>query len=238
MIFWYTDNEISQAVGSAVEHRGHLLSHIRDFKDGKDSKCHIFYGILRGTAAAMRYCQYAGQAFFYLDNGYFDAEYMDSRGLKDMGGKYRIVENDMIDMYTGPVIDGPVKSGDMFTVIPPSPYTANFYDTTPEDWLKEWVDRLCALGFKYRIRDKRSTFPLEHDLTQSCGLISFNSMSGMTALKLGVPAYDTHGLFRNADLLKVEDFKPSIMHDYNAVRAFYEPKNFTLQEISEGKSCL
>ncbi len=233
---WYTNNEISQTVMQAIAERGHEISHIKGFSD--DLSGHIFYGILRGTAAAMRYCQFTNQSYFYLDNGYYDAEYIDRQGFKDMGGKYRIVKNDMIEQYIGTEIDGKSKDGNLFVIIPPSPYTANFYDTTPEDWLKEWVDVLSGKGFRYRIRDKKALQPLDHDLNAATALLSFNSMSGMTALKMGVPTYDTHGLFRNADRVLQDNFKPKVMYSYDAVRAFYEPKNFTLQEIAEGKSCL
>lgn len=243
MMFWYTDNPISQAVAAAAEKIGHRTEHVQHFSEYTDKDAiDIFYGILRGTAAAMRIRTHEKRIFYYLDNGYFDAEYIDRQGYKDMGGKYRIVRGDMMEKYTGPVQVSEFKAGQIFMLIPPSPYTANYYDTTPEDWLIKWNAILTQNGYIVRIRDKKNTQPLMHDLTimqgQGAGVLAFNSMSLMPAIRLGIPVYDTHGMFRNADQILKDDFAPHLMYAYDDVKSFYEPKSFTLKEIAEGKSGL
>lgn len=240
MIGWYTDNEISQTVMKSIAARGHQIKHVREY-DGESESA--FYGILRGTAPAIRDCWENGINFWYLDNGYFAAKYIDARGYKQMDGKYRIVRNDLIEVYTGPVIDGPLSRGKTFLLLPPSPYMAHFYETTEEQWIAEWYGELTSKGYQVKIRPKESMHSAvsladEIKAPGVAGVLAFNSMGVMKAVEAGVPAYDTNGLFRNAYQIALEDFRPSLMHDYADVRAFYEPKNFTLQEIAEGKAYL
>lgn len=243
MIGWYTDNEISQKVMSAVEKRGHSVKHIYQFTKASPSVGeHVFYGILRGTGRCMHISRHRGDNYWYIDNGYFDAEYIDKQGFKSMDGKYRIVKNDMIERYDGPEIEGDYAHGKTFLIIPPSTYTANFYDTTPEDWINKWRSMLIEKGYQVEVRSKEAgvTFSIHLDWVKrhDGAVLAFNSMALVAAVERGIPVYDTHGLFRNADEIKYCNFVPRVNHAFDDVRDFYEPKSFTLQEITEGKSCL
>jgi hypothetical protein len=243
MIFWHTDNEISQTVGRAIENRGKFIAHISQFPAGRDANVpHVFYGILRGTMPAMRYLQYKRADFIYLDNGYFDAEYIDALGFKDMGGKYRICKNDMVEVYPGPRVEGPISEGKAFLLIPPSPYTANFYDTTPEDWLQKWQGILTRQGFAVEVKGKErgQTFKFYFDWVErhKGAVLAFNSMAVMGAMERRIPTYDTHGVLRNADDTQTENFKPMVNVHFDALKAFYEARQFTLEEIAQGKSCI
>lgn len=240
MTGWVTDNEISQDVMAALATRGHEIKNIRNFNAMFDQH-NIFYGILRGTGSAMKVCEYAGTGYTYMDNGYFSAEYIDKNGLKKMDGKLRIVRDDMIEQFTGYTIKTPVKEGNVFLVLPPSPYTANFYDTIPEDWLIKWYAILSAKGYDFKIRGKTTKEEtLEEALNTPglCGVLAFNSMAIMSALERFIPVYDTHGIFRNAAVIESPDFLPYVMYDFDEVKKFYESRQFTLQEIAEGKSTL
>ena len=55
------------------------VKHISEFTPEEPA---IFYGILRGSGTAMRIMQYLGEDFWYVDNGYFDALYMDKNKQK------------------------------------------------------------------------------------------------------------------------------------------------------------
>src|SRR5258708_4136005 len=142
----------------AFSRGGVKVAHIRDF-DAYNVDQPIFYGILRGTGSAMRHLQYLNEDFWYLDNGYFDAIYMDQNKRKDMGGTYRIVKNDMLEACD----IQPSKSVALndntarILLLPPSPYAAFMYDTTPEDWIMQSATRLSELGMTYSIRDKNDT---------------------------------------------------------------------------------
>lgn len=232
MIGYFTDNSISQAVMNAINIAGITTAHIKKFGIKNGSKC-IFYGILRGTGSAIKTCEQFKKNvdYYYLDNGYFDAVYMDASKHKEMTGKYRVVKNDLIEPYTGePNTEErrPLK----ILILPPTPYMAFMYDTTPEDWLQEWTGRCSKMGDSIKIRDKDHTNPvsLSEQLKDYDALLTFNSMSAMTAIKMGKAVYTTHGIVRNSD-----QFEKSIpYYDYRDMQEFYQGKQYTLEEIKQG----
>lgn len=210
MLAWHTDNSLSRTVLGSIS--GAEVRHISEFHP---HNCpHIFYGILRGCSRAMHLLKDKGIDYYYIDNGYFDALYVDKKMVKDMGGKFRVVKNGMHEVYP---YEGKLAESKNILVIPPSTYSANFYDTTPEDWIKN------KLG---RIRTKTCKGSLDEDLAWCDGVMSFNSMAVMKAVEMGKAVYDTHGVFRN------NGFRS---YDINDLRAYYEPKQFTLEELKEGK---
>lgn len=264
MIGYFTSNEISQAVMQAVAKGGYAMApvntkpyrvpieikHISEFKpDYAEEKypcapcsTSIFYGLLRGTGNAMKICQFLREDFYYIDNGYTGAEYIDAKGAKYMDGKLRICKNDMTEVYPGPRIEGPISEGKAFLLIPPSPYTANFYDTTPEDWTQEWGGRLKRKGFTVEVKGKErgQTFAFYFDWVErhKGAVLAFNSMAVMGSMERGIPTYDTHGILRNAGDIQTENFRPMVNVNFASLKAYYEARQFTLQEIAEGKSCL
>jgi hypothetical protein len=223
MIGWVTDNSLSSTVMKAIP--GVEKRHIREFGNHVDEngiellyKQNLFYGLLRGCSRAMHIIAQTRSAnYFYIDNGYFDAQYVDKSYFKSMEGTFRVVKNGMHEVFTGNV--GTEYQPKNLLIIPPSTYSANFYDTTPEDWL-------ASMPFKGRIRTKDSKFLLKDELEECDAVLSFNSMIVLKAIEMGKAIMDTHGMFR----------RPTFNHyDYDEIRAFYEPKQFTLQEFSEGK---
>ena len=230
MIFWYTDNSISQ---SFAEVFGEILeagtNHVRYF-EGDIFDTQIFYGIHRGCGNAMRVCQYLNIDYYYIDNGYFDARYVDVNMNKDLGGTYRVVKNDMIQPYEGLSKNEPLLPL-TFCVLPPSPYAAYFYDTTPEDWISDQYDILSRLGHTMFLRGKDSEKPLDEDLEQCDAVLAFNSMAVMRAIELGKAVYTSHGIVRNSHLLT----EALPYYDIKDVRAFYADKQYTLDEIGQGK---
>ncbi len=233
MIGYYTDNSISQSVMRAFADGGMKVNHIVDFDPFNCSQS-FFYGILRGTGAAMRHLQFLGEDYWYADNGYFDAIYMDERKRKDMSGTYRIVKNDMIEpMQISPnkTVTGPMN----VLLMPPSPYTAFMYDTTPEDWIVEWREKCKELGHTVSIRDKEEKVPLDIALDGSDAVLAFNSIAVIKAMEKDIAVYTTHGIIRNSDLLG----KCAPYYSVDAVKKFYSPKQFTLEQISDlGVKCL
>lgn len=238
MNLWHTSNELSQAVMAAIaEGNQSTARHIRDFNTVVEnpSAGDVFYGILRGCGTAMRICKWIGSNYHYIDNGYFDAEYVDDKKRKSMTGAFRVVKNDMIEPYQGKRLNAEIDVKRRCLLVPPSPYTANFYDTTPEDWTQEIATALFEHNIEIILRDKSSTTPLDEQLRAAGFVVSFNSMIGVEAIKRGIPAYDTHGLFRNALDIYNKDFRPRLAADYAGLREYYEPKQFTLEEFKQGK---
>ena len=244
MIFWRTDNPLTHAVADALKSCGIPSGHIRDFP-ADHYPASIFYGIMRGTGNIMHEMRRHGKEFWYIDNGYFDAEYVDKFGRKSMEGYFRFVKNDMIDTYTAEIPGHSIPQlGKFFLVMPPSSYTANFYDTCPADWSEIWAGLLAGCGFNVQFRDKGAKTSLHEDLEKIKSLngavLAFNSMSVMSALGRGIPVYDTHGIFRNADEIFKggRNFKPRQMYAFDDVEKFYLSKQFTLKQIANGESSL
>ena len=234
MIGYYTDNNVSHTAMKSFSRRGIPVKHIRDFDNTQPG---IFYGILRGTGTAMLRLKDRGIDFWYVDNGYFDAVYMNEGKKKDMGGTYRIVKNDLIQ----PVPDWfPIHKKEpdrplRFMLMPPSPYTAFMHDTTPEDWEITWGQKLHNLGHTRKKRDKTETIPLETDLSDVDAVLAFNSMGVVKAIEKGKAVYTTHGIIRNSHLIGKE-----IQYFHiNDIKNFYEPNQYTLEEIADqGVKCL
>ena len=233
MIGYYTDNNVSQGVMRAFSDIGIETRHIKDFDNTQPA---IFYGILRGSGMASRILKDRGIDFWYVDNGYFDAVYMGEGKRKEMHGKYRIVKNDYIEPYpasrfSASAINAPMK----FLIMPPSVYTAFMNDTTPEDWRITWGQRLHDLGHTRKLRDKEEKTPLDTELAECDAVLAFNSMAVMRAIQLNKAVYTTHGIVRNSNSLGVIATKYNI----EDLKRFYEPKQFTLDEIRElGVKCL
>jgi len=218
MIFWYTDNSVCMNVKEALEHAGIEARHISGFSPWAAND-HIFYGILRGAGNAIKQCQTASKNFYYIDNGYFDAEYVNDKNVKSVQGKYRICRNRLIDVYYGQFEQRLITKHDKVLFIPPSQYSAYFHNTTPEDWLLSVCD-----GMRGKVRKKGDTVPLEQDIEAHDVIYAFNSMSLVKAIELGKPVYSTHGIVSEPGF-----------YNYDAVKHFYSSKQFTLQEIAEGK---
>jgi hypothetical protein len=217
MIGWITDNPLSRTVMESISWIDDIR-HINDFKLHHSPQ--VFYGILRGCSHAMRIIGFMKSAdYYYIDNGYFDALYVDKSMHKSMEGKFRVVKNGMHKVYPyGGSPDKPQR----ILVIPPSPYSANFYDTTPEDWTAS----LQLGGKDVLVRSKECRRTLQDDLAWCDGVLSFNSMAVMSAIGLGKSVSDTHGIFRKPGFYK---------YDIAKLKEFYEPRQFTLQELREGK---
>lgn len=229
---YYTDNNVSQGVMRAFSDAGVETRHIKDFDNTRPA---IFYGILRGSGMASRILKDRGIDFWYVDNGYFDAVYMDSAKFKDMHGKYRIVKNDYIEPFIADAhlsaIEFPLK----FLMLPPSVYSAFMHDTTPEDWIIKWGQKIHNLGHSRERRDKEEKIPLDKQLAECDAVFAFNSMGVVRAMQLGKAVYTTHGIIRNYDLLS----KAAPRYNIEDLKRFYEPKQFTLDEIRElGVKCL
>lgn len=233
MIGFYTDNTLSQTVMKAVSKCGHTIMHIDQF-DKVPHGPSIFYGILRGCGRAMHILKSKGIDYKYIDNGYFEAKYVDKNNVKEMTGKFRVVDNDMIEQFKGQLARYTYHSTTKNAlVIPPSSYTANHYDTTPEDWKEFAVGLLRDRGYTVTVRDKSVKSPLEDYLKNCDLLLSFNSMANITALEMEIPSYDFQGIFRNAKELISNEFSPcmSFKQDAECVREYYKDKQFTLEEL-------
>lgn len=232
MIGWVTTNVISQKVMAAVEESGIEVRPMNQFMPTEGS---IFYGILRASGYAMRLQERQGLGYYYIDNGYFGAEYVNSENKKQLTGKYRVVKNGMLEVYEGPRINKPADGPKKALLLSPSPYAANHYDATPEDWNDSAKHLLRNLGYEVVLRNKGHHQPIDSYLDGVGLVLGFNSLACMRVIERGIPCYDTHGIFRNAYDLYKHDFVPEVAASIEDLQAFYEPKQYTLEEIKAGK---
>lgn len=236
LIYYLTDNEVSHTVAKAFEKGGSEVNHIKTFwletsSHALPNKTPVFYGILRGSGSAMKTCQTLNHDFIYVDNGYFDAHYMDNTKHKIMDGTYRVVKNDLIDKYTGCPVRSEPRRPLRLLALPPTPYSANMQDTTPEDWFMKLKDLRKITNDHIDIREKTEQRSFAKHVKDYDGVVAFNSMAVMEASKLGKACWDFHGIFRNADKFTAE----IPYFDYESLMDFYSTKQFTLGEIAEGQ---
>jgi hypothetical protein len=94
--------------------------------------------------------------------------------------------------------------------------------TTPEDWINRAVKQYPYA--KIKIRDKGTLTLLDDDIKSVDAVYAFNSMAVMRAIELEKPVRDDYGCFRNGDFHK---------YDCREVRNFYEPKQYTLEQLKD-----
>jgi hypothetical protein len=109
------------------------------------------------------------------------------------------------------------------------------YDTTPEDWNREWYSKCVLAGHKCDVKEKQPGIPLGDYIGEYDAVFAFNSLVVMKAIEIGKAVYTTHGVIRNSDMLG----KVAPYYDLDALKKYYEPKQFTLEEIADlGVKCL
>ena len=183
----------------------------------------------------MHILRHANFPYYYVDNGYFDAQYVNSRFQKSMTGMFRVVKNDTHHLYKGDELRiKPLTSKKEALVLPPTAYTAMHHSITVEDWTQYWVSLLMSHGFRVTIREKSTKAPLDVDLMNIGVVLSCNSMAAIRAIELGIPAYDTHGLFRDADDITKHVFIPELKYTLDMLHAFYDNKQWSLDKIVQG----
>jgi hypothetical protein len=165
-----------------------------------------------------------------VDNGYFDAIYVDKKGYKDTGGKFRIVKNEMIEKYIHKPSATISASCLNVLVLPPSPYSAFMHDTTPEDWIIDVTSKLRSIDHPYKIRYKDDKQDFKEAVKECDAVLAFNSMGVMAASEMGRAVYDTHGIFRNYEMLG----KIAPYYAVGDLKKYYKQKDYSLEEIADG----
>lgn len=222
IIGYYTDNPVSKEVMSAFSSAAYEVRHIEDIDPYQPA---IFYGILRGAGLWQHTFSELGMDWWYVDNGYYGAQYIDRLGHKSMAGTYRVVKNARIEQYEGNPQKGDKPKS--LLVIPPSEASAFMLGTTPEDWVHSQ-----KFDIKYTVRTKSDTSPLDEQVMAHDAVYACNSMAVLRAVELGRPVYTTDGIFPFTDM------DNTYYYDHNALVAYYTDKQFTLSQISKGKACL
>lgn len=224
IISYYTDNPVSQTVMKSLQDKGFPIKHIREFNPNVPA---IFYGILRGAGLWQHTMKSIGVDWFYIDNGYSGAQYVDKKGIKSMEGTYRVCKNKKIEQYPNPPKIGDIPKSVL--VLPPSEATAFADGTTIDDWMNEQVS---ILSMPYQIRKKNCNIELEDQLSHFDGMLCYNSMAALEAVRQGKSVHTTNGIFPFTGVTN------SNYYDYENLKSFYIDKQFTLENLYKGIECL
>lgn len=232
MIFWKTDNSVCNTVSKAFEN----VRHISKFDD-TPADCGIFYGLLRGSSRAMHILKHRGVDFYYIDNGYYGAEYVNGDMVKNTAaGHYRFCKSSTIHTYTGPRAEtGVGPKNNRALLMMPSPYAANFHDTTPEDWAVKWAKVLESRGFIVEVKPKNDGRRFEEMAADYGIIVAFNSVGILRAVECGIPVYDSHGVLKNIDMLLDPSQDVRLMYRDNELWQFFTKRQFTLQQFANGE---
>jgi hypothetical protein len=220
MIFYYTDNIVSKGVAEYFKAAGFPIKHVNEYNELYTP---ILYGILRGAAAIINHRILSKKDFWYVDNGYFDAQYIDQERQKQLTGTYRIVKNQLLHTYDGEPKDIDPPKNKKILIIPPTPYSAMMHDTTVEDWLEQHAYKILSTN-EYVLRDKENKTPLQVHMDWCDTVLCFNSMIAMDAIKAGKAVETTHGIL-----------SPPWYgyYDYEDVKGFFLNKQTTLDKLGE-----
>jgi hypothetical protein len=228
LVFIHTDNEISKAISHIFMDAGFKSCHVKDYSFLDLSSTPVYYGILRGCGLQSYLCSSLNKDFWYMDNGYFDAVYMDQNKHKQITGTYRIVKNKLIDVYGGAQISQDELRPRRILYLPPTSYTAFMHNTTPGDWLQEWV-RKKQSDDQVFIKDKDDSASLEEKLEWCNTIFAFNSMVAMRGIEMGKSVYTTNGILDNSHLFN----QAMPYYDYECVKSFFSEKQTTLDKLGE-----
>ena len=220
---YFTDHFVNQTVtqffAKSLETQ---LLHINNFK--KSEKTFCSYGILRGTAEAIK----LSKNFIYLDHGFFESSsrsFTENKNtiLKGFDGYFRVISNDLyfnqnyinIDKTRFNNLDIKLKdlnkNAEYIILSEPSINTLKFLginnwtnDTIKE--IKKNTDREIV------IHNKFNKTPLSELFKKAYGFVSLQSTAGFKAIIEGIPAYFTHkGLSKYGNITHIE--KPLLNHE-------------------------
>lgn len=186
---WKTGHIIADTVAEAV-YEGLKRSDIDACVKSTDSindieayDCHLAYGILRGTSEVFKQAAAKGKFWFNFDRGYFKPSHFDGYYRVSLNGTQQTVGLDKLEPdydrldALGVEILPPKTSGKCLVYCPPTEPVKQFFEINTHPMKSD---------DKIRIRDKSTLRPLQSDLDNASGVITFNSSVGWEALRQGI----------------------------------------------------
>ncbi len=245
---WHTGHQINEKLSLAL-HAGipeSILKHTEwadNYYHQTNKHVAVGYGILRGTGDIFKHNSANKVDYYEVDRGYINPHHFD--------GYYRISKNGMQAVYKG--IDLPsdrldklkIKRENWFNpkgkiiVCPPTEYIEKFYGLFENDWLSQITDFLKRSGKSFKVRNKDTTTPLEHDLQDAYCVVTFNSNVAVDATIKGVPTITDCSILNgwNGELtnqLLDGTLSPQSEEAVNKLLRFISYNQFTLEEIRNG----
>lgn len=199
------------------------------------------YGILRGSGEWAIEQDRLGKRVLLVDKGYFKPGHYDGYYRLAWGGtQARFEYAAAVDWQRfealGIKLEPWQRGGKHVLICPPTDPVYHFFGL--DGWWGPVREHLLATGHQeLRIREKGTPVPLEHDLTDCVGVVTFNSAVGWEALRRGIPvisdpAHSTVGSFLGTTIVDLG--KPMTGCDRRALFSFMANRQFTLAEIENG----
>ena len=235
---YFTDHFANQTVTQffAKSLKTQLL-HINKFK--KSEKTFCSYGILRGTAEAIK----SSKNFIYLDHGFFESSsrsFTENKNtvVKVLDGYFRIISNDLYfnsnyfntdkTRFNNLNINLKElnKNAEYIILSEPTENTLNFLGII--NWTNDTINEIKKhTDREIIVHNKFSKTPLSELLKNAHAFVSLQSTAGYKAIIEGIPAYFTHeSLKKYGNIANIE--KPLLNHDvlYLASNSQWRLKEF------------
>lgn len=239
---WKTGHHIADTVAEHFNGDKYEVSK-RDIQTFGRYDAHVAYGILRGTDEIFRACSDSRIPWFNVDNGYFNPGHFDGYYRISYKGTQAKWHDDIPQQDIEFKLEDwkNINWDDITLVCPPTEAVCSFFNLNREAWLQDIKDKYLHTGLHLALREKTDIPFTEWNRVKA--VITFNSSIGWQALQRGIPVYSDPqhsivGSYYKAKLKNPIDF---LSDEYKAIdreplfRAM-RSHQFTLQEISEGKS--
>lgn len=221
--------------------------------DGCSVATPVVYGILREAEPVIKYCEFVGKNYIYVDHSYFFA----TRGqvFRPSDDSYfRLVNGGRHYNPSAPVIDGrweklglPVvpfhKAGTKVVVVPLSKYVAEFHGVSATMWLRNTIKSIQQYTDREIVVKPKSQGTVEglsELFQQAYCFVTHDSLSALSAIMNGVPVFCSKSaavapLAKPLSLMREIDspFYPEpnqVLHHLQKLAS----QQFTLEEIGNG----
>ncbi len=245
---WHTGHEINERLSLAL-HSGipnSILKHT-EYKENYFSHTNkniaVGYGILRGTGDIFKHNEAHSIDYYEVDRGYINPKHFD--------GYYRISKNGMQAKYVDKDLPSDrldklkIKRENWFNpkgkiiVCPPSEYIEHYYGLASNKWEDMVTSAISSITMRpFKVRHKSDTTPLEYDLQECFGVVTFNSNVAIDAVIKGLPVFTGYqSIFHEWGTNALEEFLDSCAptnEQIDKLLRFISYNQFTLEEIRNG----
>lgn len=246
---WHTGHQINETLSMAL-HAGipqSILKHTEwadNYFNSTNKHIAVGYGILRGTGDIFKHNTEHWIDYYEVDRGYINPKHFD--------GYYRISKNGLQAKYKDVDLPGDrleklkIERANWFNpkgkiiVCPPSEYIENYYNMKHDTWLNNCINILNEYKQPYKIRHKSDTTPLDHDLQDSCCIMTSNSNVAVDASIKGIPVFAgadsiVHGWNKGVlTMIQGNKIEPPTDAEIDKLLRFISYNQFTLEEIRSG----
>lgn len=237
---WRTGHQINETLSMAL-HAGipqNILKHTEwadNYFNSTNKHVAVGYGILRGTGDIFHHNEQHGVDYYEVDRGYINPGHFDGYYRISKNGtqaRYRDINlpSDRLDKLKFKRENWYNPKGHVL-ICPPTEYIESFYDLVPGQWLEHAIDLCDRRGYRYIVRNKSSSAPLNSDLKDAQLVMTFNSNVAVDATIKGIPVIASEPSIVEGWRL---ESTPPTDEEVSKLLRFISYNQFTLEEIRNG----